>query len=46
MQIHELNRPRRADEGIMDVVKGVGGAAKTALATAAGAGATRSEPGM
>jgi hypothetical protein len=36
MQIHELNRSRRTDEGIMDVVKGVGGAAKTALATAAG----------
>ena len=36
MQIHELNRPRRTDEGVMDVVRGVGGAAKTALATAAG----------
>ena len=36
MQIHELNRPRRTNEGIMDVVRGVGGAAKTALATAAG----------
>jgi hypothetical protein len=36
MQIHELNRPRCVNEGIMDVVKGVGGAAKTALATAAG----------
>jgi hypothetical protein len=36
MQIHELNRSRRTDEGIMDVVRGVGGAAKTALATAAG----------
>ena len=36
MQIHELNRQRQIDEGIMDVVRGVGGAAKTALATAAG----------
>jgi len=36
MQIHELNRSRRVNEGVMDVVKGVGGAAKTALATAAG----------
>ena len=36
MQIHELNRSRRTDEGVMDVVRGVGGAAKTALATAAG----------
>ena len=36
MQIHELNRPRQIDEGVMDVVKGIGGAAKTALATAAG----------
>ena len=36
MQIHELNRPRCTNEGVMDVVKGVGGAAKTALATAAG----------
>ena len=36
MQIHELNRSRRTNEGVMDVVKGVGGAAKTALATAAG----------
>jgi len=28
MQIHELNRPRRTDEGFMDVVKGVGNVAK------------------
>jgi hypothetical protein len=38
MQIHELNRPRRTDEGFMDVVKGVGGAAKTALAQAVSPG--------
>jgi len=31
MQIHELNRPRRTDEGWMDVVKGVGKAAATGL---------------
>jgi hypothetical protein len=31
MQIHELNRPRRTDEGFMDVVKGVGKAAATGL---------------
>lgn len=36
MQIHELNRPRCVNEGVMDVVKGVSGAAKTAIATAAG----------
>jgi|694.fasta_scaffold40509_3 hypothetical protein len=30
MQIHELNRSRRTDEGIMDVVKGVGNVAKGA----------------
>ena len=46
MQIHELNRPRRTDEGFMDVVKGVGnvakgayGAAKTAVAQAVSPGA-------
>lgn len=36
MQIHELSRRRRSDEGFMDVVKGVGGAAATALGQATG----------
>ena len=31
MQIHELNRPRRTNEGFMDVIKGVGKAAATGL---------------
>jgi len=39
MQIHELNRSRRADEGVWDVVKGVGKAAKTAVAQAVSPGA-------
>ena len=39
MQIHELNRSRRTDEGVWDVVKGVGGAAKTAVAQAVSPGA-------
>jgi len=39
MQIHELNRPRRTDEGFMDVVKGVGKAAATGLAQAVSPGA-------
>ena len=38
MQIHELNRSRRTDEGFMDVVKGVGNVAKTALAQAVSPG--------
>ena len=36
MQIHELSRRRRADEGVFDVVKGIGGAAATALGAATG----------
>ena len=39
MQIHELSRKRRTDEGIMDVVKGVGKAAATGLGHAVAAGA-------
>jgi hypothetical protein len=39
MQIHELNRPRRTDEGFMDVVKGVGKAAATGLGQSIAAGA-------
>jgi hypothetical protein len=39
MQIHELNRPRRIDEGWMDVVKGVGKAAATGLGHSIAAGA-------
>jgi len=39
MQIHELNRPRRTDEGVWDVVKGVGKAAATGLAQAVSPGA-------
>jgi hypothetical protein len=36
MQIHELNRPRRTDEGIMDVMKSAGSALKQSVAGAAG----------
>ena len=39
MQIHELNRSRRTDEGFMDVIKGVGKAAATGLAQAVSPGA-------
>ena len=39
MQIHELNRPRRTDEGVWDVVKGVGKAAATGLGQSIAAGA-------
>ena len=39
MQIHELNRPRRTDEGAWDVVKGVGKAAATGLGHSIAAGA-------
>jgi hypothetical protein len=38
MQIHELNRPRRTDEGVWDVVKGVGNAAAAGLAQAVSPG--------
>ena len=36
MQIHELSRRRRADEGVFDVVKGIGKAAGSALGAATG----------
>ena len=38
MQIHELNRSRRTDEGVWDVVKGVGNVAATGLAQAVSPG--------
>jgi hypothetical protein len=36
MQIHELSRRRRTDEGVFDVVKGIGKAAGSALGAATG----------